>query len=218
VDDLELINTLSSPLRLKVADQKCVKSVGMLAQQPITIQGVTLRVDFHILDIFEAKGGCPIILGRPWLREVKALDYWEKSNMRIGPDMNRVNVKVIPNYKKSYNNSLKDISDEEYDSTWISEVTIFYNESEREVELYALGFLSQVLTSSMSHLDDLTVVPSRHEELLHLVQFGPTLTKEEKLELQGLVLEYLHLFVSHHQDLPTIPFIIRKGVDLSLIR
>jgi hypothetical protein len=190
----------------------------MLAQQPITIQGVTLRVDFHILDIFEAKGGCPIILGRPWLREVKALDYWEKSNMRIGPDMNRVNVKVIPNYKKSYNNSLKDISDEEYDSTWISEVTIFYNESEREVELYALGFLSQVLTSSMSHLDDLTVVPSRHEELLHLVQFGPTLTKEEKLELQGLVLEYLHLFVSHHQDLPTIPFIIRKGVDLSLIR
>ena len=204
VDDLELTPTHSSPLRLKVADQSCMKSVGMLAQQPITVQGVTMRVDFHILDISEARGGYPIILGRPWLREVKAVDYWEKGNMRIGPHMNRVNVKVIPDYKKTYINSPEDTSDEEYDSTWTSEVTTSDSESETEVDLYALDFLPQVLTSSMSHLDDLTVVPSRHEELLHLVQFGPTLTKEEKSELQGLVLEYSHLFVSHHQDLPTI--------------
>ena len=204
VDDLELTPTHSSPLRLKVADQRCVKSVGMLAQQPITVQGVTVKVDFHILDISEARGGYPIILGRPWLREVKAVDYWEKGNMRIGPHMNRVNVKVIPNCKKSYNNSPEDTSDEEYDSTWTSEVTTSDSESETEVDLYALDLLPQVLTSSMNHLDDHTVVPSRHEELLRLVQFGPTLTEREKSELQGLVLEYSHLFVSHHHDLRAI--------------
>ena len=56
----------------------------------------------------------------------------------------------------------------------------------------------------MTHLEDDSITPCRHEELLHLVQFGPTLSKEERSELQGLVLEYANLFVSCHQDLPAI--------------
>ena len=148
-------------LKRELKQRISTRTVGMLAQQPITVQGVTMKVDFHILDISEARGGYPIILGRPWLKEVKTIDYWEKCNMRIAPHMNRVNVKVIPNFKKTDNNSPEDTSDEEYDSTWTSEITTSDSESKREVDLYALNFLPQVLTSSMSHLGDLTVVPSR---------------------------------------------------------
>ena len=50
VDDLEISPTRSSLLRLKVADQRCVKSVGVLSQQPVTVKGVTVKVDFHILE------------------------------------------------------------------------------------------------------------------------------------------------------------------------
>jgi hypothetical protein len=75
VDDMELSPTQSSSLRLKVVDQRCIKSVGVLSQQPITVKGVTMKVEFHILDISEARGGYPIILGRPWLREIKVVDY-----------------------------------------------------------------------------------------------------------------------------------------------
>ena len=76
-----------------------------------------------------------------------------------------------------------------------------------KVDLYALYFLLQVQTismpDSMSHLDNLAMVLSWHDELLQFVQFSPTLTKEENSKFQGLVLKYLHHFVSHHQDLPT---------------
>ena len=72
-----------------------------------------------------------------------------------------------------------------------------------KVDLYALDFLLQVQTNSMSHLDNLAMVLSWHEELLQFVQFSPTLTKEENSKFQGLVLKYLHHFVSRHQDLPT---------------
>lgn len=40
--------------------------------------------------------------------------------------------------------------------------------------------------------------------MLRLVQFGPSLSGEEKSALQELVLEYSDLFVSCHQNLPTI--------------
>ena len=204
LDDLGLTPTHSSPLRLKVADQRCVKSVGMLSKQPVSVQGVTVQVDFHILDVSEARGGYPIILGRPWLRKVRAVDYWEKGNMKIGPHTNRVNVKVIPERVREINSSPEDSSDEEYDSSWTSEYTTSDSEGETELDLYALDRLPGMMTDSMTHLEDDSITPCRREELLRLVQFGPTLLEEERLELQGLVLEYADLFVSRHQDLPAI--------------
>ena len=115
VDDLEFTPTHSSPLRLKVIDRRCKKLVSILSQQHVTVQGINVQVDFHILDISEARGGYPIILGRPWLRKVKAVDYWEKKKMRISPHTNRVNVKVIPEQVREISSSPEDSSDEEYD-------------------------------------------------------------------------------------------------------
>jgi len=107
----------------------------------LVIQGVTVQVDFHILDISEARGGYSIILGRPWLRKVRVVDYWEKGNMRIGPHSNRVNVKVIPDREREISSSPEDSSDKDYDSSWTSEYTTFDNESETKVDLYALDLL-----------------------------------------------------------------------------
>lgn len=56
----------------------------------------------------------------------------------------------------------------------------------------------------MSYLEYITIVSSRREGLFRLVQFGPTLTEEERSKLRKLVLEYSDLFDSRHQDLPTI--------------
>ena len=124
--------------------------------------------------------------------------------MKIGPRMNRVNVKVIPNSSKAISSSPEDSCDEGYDSAWTSEYTTSDSESETEVDLYALDLLPQVVTNSMPHSEDITVVPSRREELLKLVKFGPSLSGEEKSALQELVLEYSDLFVSCHQNLPPI--------------
>jgi hypothetical protein len=95
-------------------------------------------------------------------------------------------------------------SDDGYDSSWTCEGSSFDSESDTEVDLYALDLLPQVLTSSMSHLEDDSVIPCRQEELLKLIQFGPTLSYNERDELQKLVLEFSSLFVTHHYELPAI--------------
>lgn len=61
-----------------------------------------------------------------------------------------------------------------------------------------------MVIDSMAHLEDDSVIPCRHDKLLSLVKFGPTLLEEERLKLQELILEYSNLFVTRHQDLPAI--------------
>ena len=83
--------------------------------------------------------------------------------MKIGPHMNIVNVRVIPNSNKAINNSLEDSCDEGYDSAWTSEFTTSDSESKTELDLYALDLLPQVVTDSMHHSKDIIVVPSRRD-------------------------------------------------------
>jgi hypothetical protein len=54
LEDLNLKITKPSGLKLKVADQRCVKSLGMLSKVPRVVNGVTVKIDFHILGITES--------------------------------------------------------------------------------------------------------------------------------------------------------------------
>jgi len=79
------------------------------------------------------------------------------------------------------------------------------NESNNsEVELYVVDVLPQVVDYSMQHLKDIEVVPSKKEEILSKVKFGPTLTSLEGVELEALVSEFSDLFICRHCNLPAI--------------
>ena len=78
MNKIGLQTSKSSCIRLKVADQRCVQTTGMINQVPVTVNGVTVNLDFHVLDVSSARGGYPIILGRAWLRLVRAVNYGEK--------------------------------------------------------------------------------------------------------------------------------------------
>jgi hypothetical protein len=56
----------------------------------------------------------------------------------------------------------------------------------------------------MAYLEDESFEPSQEEEILRPIQFGPTLTKEEREELESLVIEFSELFVTRHADLPSV--------------
>jgi len=73
-----------------------------------------------------------------------------------------------------------------------------------KAELYVLDVLPQVVSDSMQFIDDQDVEQTARNELLSKVKFGPTLTAQERLALQDLVLEYSDLFVTRHCDLPVI--------------
>jgi hypothetical protein len=205
MDDLGIQVTQSTSLKLKVVDQRCVKSLGLIAKIPITVNGVTVDVDFHVLNISETRGGYPLILGRPWLKAVRAVNYWEKGNMRIGPHQHRVSIQVIPDAEEGTKrvSSPEDSSDEEYDS-WTSECTTTESSSDSEADLFALESLPQVVTQSMEHLEDETATLTRLEDTLQLIKFGPSLTNIEKDAFQSLVIEFAEIFVTRHQDLPSV--------------
>lgn len=177
MEDLELSPIKHTNLRLKVADQRSIKCLGLLSQIPTTINGVTVKIDFHVLGVSEARGGYPIILGRPWLKAVRAIHNWKKGNMQIGTHQRKVKIQVSPNPTKSPipSSSEEDTSDHESESPWTSEESCTDTSDESEVELFALDTLPQVVTDSMDFLEDDSVVPARTKEILELVQFGPSL-------------------------------------------
>jgi hypothetical protein len=59
LDDLDLQVTKSTSLKLKVADQRCIKSLGLITKVPVTVNGITVDVDFHVLNISKTRGAYP---------------------------------------------------------------------------------------------------------------------------------------------------------------
>lgn len=55
VDDLELSPIKHSNLRLKVADQRNIRCLGLLSQIPTTVNEMTVKIDFQILRVSEAR-------------------------------------------------------------------------------------------------------------------------------------------------------------------
>jgi hypothetical protein len=191
---------------LKVADQRCVKSLGLITKVPVTVTGITVDVDFHVLNISETQGGYPLILERLWLKAVRAVNYWERSNMKIGPHQHRVNIQVILDDDDDSNkklSSLEESSDQEYD-LWTSNCTTTESSSDSEANLFALETLPQVVTQSMEHLEDEAAMLARVEDILRLMKFGPSLTDKEKDAFQSLVIEFAEIFMTRHQDFPSV--------------
>jgi hypothetical protein len=101
-------------------------------------------VDFQVLGVSEEKWGYPLILGRPWLRQVKVVNYWNKGNMRIGSRPHRISIEVIPNTSEESDKRQDGTSDDD-SSSWTTEDSSTTSSDEEpcdlEAELYAVDTL-----------------------------------------------------------------------------
>ena len=62
-------------IKVKMADNSKAKCLGLIKNVKVETLGIKREVDF---DVMSAKGnGYPLILGRPWLIKVGALQDWE---------------------------------------------------------------------------------------------------------------------------------------------
>jgi hypothetical protein len=75
IDKIGLKPNYPSLLKLKVIDQRCIRSPGIITELPISVNRILVKIDFQVLGISKEKGGYPLVLGRPWLRQVKAVNY-----------------------------------------------------------------------------------------------------------------------------------------------
>jgi hypothetical protein len=85
LSELEMMVFQQSSMKLKGVDQRRVKPLCQFYDIHVMINGVTVKINFQVLDITNQKGGYPIILGRPWLRKVSATNNWKKGTMVIEP-------------------------------------------------------------------------------------------------------------------------------------
>lgn len=63
LDDLDLQVTKSTSLKLKVADQRCIKSLGLITKVLVTINGITVDVDFSCFKHIQDLGSLSLNLG-----------------------------------------------------------------------------------------------------------------------------------------------------------
>jgi hypothetical protein len=96
-------------------------------------------------------------LGRPWLRQVKAVNYWDKGSMRIGSHPHHVSIQFIPSTSDELDYKHMNSSDNNF-SSWTLEVSSTTSSDEEtndlEAELYIVDTLPQVITGSMMYLED----------------------------------------------------------------
>lgn len=204
LEEIDLKVNRPSAYRLRVVDQRSVRPLGQLDDVAVAVNGVTVKIEFQVLDISSTKGGYPIILGRPWLKLVRAINYWNRGKMTIGPRSNRVELSVNSDSPSESGSESETSSSESW--TGGSSSSSDYD-SECEAEVFSMEAFPQALKSEHREFGPnkpLARDPQHEEEVLSKVQLGPELREEERDELQALIREFSDIFVTKHTDLPAI--------------
>ncbi|KAH7287121.1 hypothetical protein KP509_32G039000 [Ceratopteris richardii] len=63
---------------ITLADQRKVKPLGVVEKVTMTIQGCSFELEFVVISLPE-ESSFPLLLGRPWLRQARALQDWGKN-------------------------------------------------------------------------------------------------------------------------------------------
>ena len=71
----------SSDFKLRLANHAKVRCLGRCMNVPVTVYGVTYNVNCHIMPA--GMGAYPLILGRPWLRQVGAIQNWKEGIITV---------------------------------------------------------------------------------------------------------------------------------------
>ena len=81
-ETLELPRPKAAQFILRMANDAPITPMGILSLVAITTHGVTTQATFVIIDMPE-RSNFPVILGRPWLRDMHAIHDWSRNQIRI---------------------------------------------------------------------------------------------------------------------------------------
>lgn len=73
--------TGNSGFKVRIANHQKVKCLGFIQNLELEVFGVKACINFHIMPA--GLGAFPIILGRPWLRAVGAIQDWRKGVISV---------------------------------------------------------------------------------------------------------------------------------------
>ena len=82
METMELEIASVSGFCIQLVNQKKVKCLGIVKSLEVEAYVLKAVVDFHVM--LEVLGAYSIILMRPWLREVNAIQHWRCRIMSLG--------------------------------------------------------------------------------------------------------------------------------------
>ena len=87
---LQLIGLQDTKLMLPMADQSKIKPMGILPSVKTTIAGNSYWIDYIIFQPNSPHASYPILFGRPWLKEAKAKQDWDKGLLTLGSGTRKI--------------------------------------------------------------------------------------------------------------------------------
>ena len=118
MEEIGFTTMTTTPIILRMADQSCVKPLGILKQVLTTIGGIDFHIDYIVFKVTESISPYPILLGRPWLFNGRVKEDWGKGTIIVEKGKQKI---VLPMYPTQYhgetqNEESEETSDDPYDS------------------------------------------------------------------------------------------------------
>ena len=87
---------VKSDYYLKLADQGLIEPLGLCRNVEITIMGISVRIDFKVIEPREGGKSYPTLLGQPWSRKIKANISLEKDRIKLKEQGNKITIPLDP--------------------------------------------------------------------------------------------------------------------------
>ena len=131
-------------IKVKMADNSKAKCLGLIKNVKVEVLGIKREVEFYIMS---AKGnGYPLILGRPWLMKVGALQDWETGRLICRhEDQHKVvyNMKEQKQEEIQHESTSSKVDEDSFEDTSDEETSRSTTEEESSIEVMGVRFLSQ---------------------------------------------------------------------------
>ena len=215
----------NSGFHIRMANHQKIKCLGVVEDLEIEVFDVKALVNFHVMPA--GLGAYPIILGRPWLRAVGAVQDWEKGIITLSKkkwgkkkfDMG--NQQPVDDESESEeeesteSTTSEDVSDTSTESEGAADVSYLLLEekasegiigaNQAEKEEGAMGSYEQIEELMQPKME-----PCLKQEIIENM-LCPDLTSKEKEEYSAMLSQFPNLFITSYEEIRGF-----KGEDLHI--
>ena len=218
VEKMGLTVTGVSGFRIRLANHQKVKCLGVVKNLEMEAYDVKAVVDFHVMPA--GLGAYPIILGRPWLRAVGAVQDWRHGTISLygktgskkiyNMDTRKLLEEVSEDEDESSDEDYSTVSDEDSDSTTSSsdeDVDVAFLLMDKEIHGSGLvAFANEVEEESegpyevIEGLMQTKVELSKEQELMTQMVSGD-LSAMEKEKYLHMLASFPDLFITSYEEI-----------------
>ncbi|MCO5599976.1 hypothetical protein L7F22_054083 [Adiantum nelumboides] len=193
-------------IKVKMANNSKARCLGVIKSLSVEVHGIKKHVDFFVMS---AKGnGYSIILGHPWLMQMRALQDWETGRLICRNDNHK---RIVYNMKEQRQEDVQVEStpsntEEEFSTTTSEEDSDITTEEDSSMEVMGIRFRPVNKEQAYQVEEEVKEQPQEHNEEMIEGMLSKNLTQEERVEYKQMLQKFPNLFVKDYINV--------RGVDI----